>query len=192
MKLKKESGQISGILIILAGVILVVIVVIFIVVRFAAKNPIFTKPAEEEQKAPELEYETTFQDTRFVFISAEDMGNVLYGQSDFFRNDLVTTEKFIKVTIGAQNKGKVNLAQYSWDVGNIVDSDGRNFVPLTNANEHLPKPDLCGALLKPEFAPTPCVKIYEVSKASTNLKITLMAMGQSSKKQGALIDILVK
>ena len=35
----------------------------------------------------------------------------------------------------------------------------------------LPSPNLCGALLKPAFDPTPCTKIYEVSKASTGLKI---------------------
>jgi len=193
MKSKKslQSGQISRVLIILAAVILVVLVVIFIVGRFAAKNPIFTRPAQEEQKVPEPEYETTFQNTRFVFISAEDMGNVLKGRADFFQKDLVTTEKFIRVTVGAQNKGKTNLEQYSWDVGSIVDSDGRNFVPITGAYYFLPQPDLCGALLKPEFEPTPCVKINEVSKASTNLKITLTSKGQNQKKQAALIDILV-
>jgi hypothetical protein len=105
---------------------------------------------------------------------------------------LSTTEKFIKVTVAAQNKGKVNLPQFSWDIGNLVDSDGRNFVPINEkAYYFLPQPSLCGEVLKPEFEPTPCVKLYEVSKASTNLKIMLTASGTTSKKEAALIDIVV-
>jgi len=108
--------------------------------------------------------------------------------------DLVTTEKFIKVTIGAQNKGKSNVLQSSWDIGNIIDSDGRNFIPIINqAYFWLPKIDLCGSILKPEFEPTPCVKIYEVSKASDSLKIEVNATLDlnSSKKQKSFVDLLV-
>ena len=91
--------------------------------------------------------------------------------------------------VRAQNKGKNDLKKFSWDIENIVDSVGRNFPPSSRAYNFLPKPNLCGAILKPEFEPTPCVKIYEVSKVSTNLKLEVTALGQNGKKQMAYIDL---
>ena len=98
------------------------------------------------------------------------------------------------MVVGAQNKSKVNLPQYSWDLGNIVDEEGRNFVPITNqAYFWLPVPDLCGALLKPEFDPIPCTRLYEVSKESTKLKIQVLTLSAtSSKKDQALLDLNVR
>ena len=83
-------------------------------------------------------------------------------------------------------------------MGNIVDSDGRNFTPLQyDADAWLPDPNLCGELLKPEFEPTPCVKIYEVSTVSKGLKIQVTSLRKvgveypSDKKDTALIDLIV-
>ena len=103
--------------------------------------------------------------------------------------DLITTERFIKVTIGAQNKGKENIKKNTWDIENIVDSEGRNYISLDYAaNPWMSDPDLCGELLKPEFSPTPCSKIYEVSKISSGLKIRVV---DTKKKTEALIDLIV-
>ena len=189
--MSKQSGQVSKTLIILAVIILVLILLVFAIIRFVQKRPDLKESLPENQKIEPV-YETTIQDTRFLFISAENLGSTLAGRAEFYQKDLNTTEKFIRVTIGAQNKGKVNLPDYSWDMGNIVDSDGRNFVSISEkAYYFLPQPTSCQSLLKPEFEPTPCVKMYEVSKASTNLKVTVTAINQNSKKQSAFLDLLV-
>ena len=66
-----------------------------------------------------------------------------------------------------------------------------------NVDPWLPDPDLCGALLKPEFEPTPCVRIYEVSTVSKNFKIQVIANKKvgseypSGKEDTALIDLIV-
>jgi hypothetical protein len=64
-------------------------------------------------------------------------------------------------------------------------------------NPWLPKPNLCGELLKPAFDPTPCTKIYEVSKESTGFKIRIEA-GKNNKpissgsNNSFLLDLIVK
>jgi len=192
MNFNKSSGQISKILIISAMIILVVMIVIFGVVKFInTKKKSDSKKSENSttiiKEAPKPIYETTLSDIKFLLKSSEDLGNILnidlsYGE------DLTTTEKFIKVVVGAQNKGKNNIPQYTWDLGNIIDSDGRNFVSINDKAYYLlPKPDLCGALLKPEFNPVPCVKYYEVSKKSKGLKVMVMVV--EPKKQESLIDL---
>ena len=96
--------------------------------------------------------------------------------------------------------GLENIAERSWDIENIVDSQGREFVPLDyNANPWLPDPNLCGTLLKPAFDPTPCIKIYEVSKVSAGLKIRVIT-GKGNDQNNfssknfdkGLIDLIVK
>ena len=97
--------------------------------------------------------------------------------------------------------GLANTEANSWTLENIVDSEGRNFVPLQGYNvaPWLPNPDTCGALLKPAFNPTPCTKIYEVSKGSTGLKIRIVT-GKGNKADALssgkvdtfLIDLIVK
>ncbi|MBI2050143.1 MAG: hypothetical protein HYT35_01660 [Candidatus Staskawiczbacteria bacterium] len=171
-----QSGQVSRLLLVLAIIIFVAAVIVFIVVRATSTPP---KPPIEESNVPKVTYEATLGDIKFTFQEARDMGKILSGfQSRFpdWQNNLITTEKFITVTIGAQNKGKENIPERVWDIGNIVDSEGRNYVPLDQtADAWLPDPDLCSALLKPEFAATPCIKIYEVSRISTGLKIIVSA-----------------
>jgi len=194
----KETGQASRLLLVLAIIILVAIVITYLVMRAAEKPP---KPVTNEPTVSQPAYEQSLGDIKFIFMQARDMGNVLKGtesRNSSWQKDLTTTEKFIKVTIGAQNKGLVNIKEQVWNVGDIVDSDGRNFVPLQyNIDSWLPDPNLCGALLKPEFEPAPCVKIYEVSRISKGLKIQVISLKKvgneypSDKKDTALIDLII-
>lgn len=190
-KFNNESGQISKVVIILALILLVLAAIIYGAINFFSTNRSQALKPENQSETnvepPKPVYEATIGDTRFLLESSENLGNVLKSNLSY-EKDLTTTEKFIKVVIGVQNKGKNNIAQYSWEVGNIVDSSGRNFVSINDKiYSLLPKPDLCGALLKPEFDPVPCVKYYEVSKVSTGLKILLKVT--QPKKQETLIDL---
>ena len=138
-----------------------------------------SRPIQTSEPTPEQPvYETKLGDIRFVFQSSIDKGNVLsaskvtntqYAYSTL--KDLVTTEKFIQVTVGAQNKGFVNIESGAWDLGRIITADGRTFEPLEGytINPWLPTSSSCKALLKPNFDPVPCTKIYEVSKDSAGL-----------------------
>ena len=189
-----ESGQISKVLLIGAVIVLVVIVIIYSAIKFtttkkqSSKSETTTETAEPPEP-PKPIYEVTLGDIRFLLESSGDLGNTLKSKTSY-EKDFTTTEKFIRVVIGAQNKSKNNIAQYSWDVGNIVDSEGRNFVSINNrVYSYLPRPDLCGALLKPEFEPIPCVKYYEVSKISNNFKIVVKTT--QPKKQESLIDLYI-
>lgn len=198
MKFKKEAGQVSRLLLVLAVIVFVAIIITYLVMRAAERPP---KPAENEPVVEMPVYEQTLGDIKFIFQQARDMGGVLYGsqsRNPSWQKDKTTTERFIKVTVGGQNKGPVNIKEGVWDLGNIVDSEGRNFTPLGHdVNPWLPDPNLCEELLKPEFEPTPCVKIYEVSKISKGLKIQVLANKKvgneypSGDKESALIDLIV-
>lgn len=200
-KINFSSGQVSRLLLILAIIILVAVVIVFVVMKVATPPP---APVTEEPTGPKVVYEASIGEIKFTFLEARDMGKILFGLKSRFpdwQKDMSTTEKFIMVKIGAQNKGKTNVPERVWDIGNIVDSEGRNFVPLDRtADSWLPDPNLCSELLKPEFAPTPCVKMYEVSRVSTGLKInvsssTKKADGEystdSKDKETTLIDLIV-
>ena len=197
--IKKSSGAVSSILLILAVLLIILIVIVFAVIKI---NTVNTKKNEnvedtqtvEEIPEPEPVYDTTVGDVRFVLQSAIDLGDVLQSNIQNYKQTLTTTEKFILVTVGAQNKSKNSIIQYQWDVGNIIDSDGRNFVSINNqAYSFLPQKNLCGTLIKPEFEPVPCVRLYEVSKKSIDLKVQVTSTNQvSSKKEEGFLDLLVK
>ena len=197
----KQSGQVSRLLLVLAIIIFVAAVIVFVVLK-ATSAP--AKPIVVEQTGPKVVYEATLGNIKFTFQEARDMGKTLVGTKSRFpdwQKNLITTEKYIMVTVGAQNKGKENIPERVWDIGDIVDSEGRKYVPLENiADAWRPDPNLCSTLLKPEFAPTPCVKIYEVSRISAGLKINVSAfkkesaMGYSSdekNKETTLIHLIV-
>ena len=167
----------------------------------------FVMALNAETTVPLPVYEQQLGNIRFVFVSARDLGNTLkaseavstsYGS----QKDLTTKEKFIEVTIGAQNKGTVNTEQGAWDIGNVIDLDGRNFVPLDGyvVNPWLPAQNSCGVLLKPAFDPAPCAKIYEVAKGSGGFKIEIMTgINNNSandfaagRRQKYLLDLIVK
>lgn len=206
MKTNKESGQASKLLLVLAVTVLVAVIITFLIMKMAEKPPKPQTPAT--QTVPLPVYEQILGNIRFIFESSIDKGKVLKASditnsqyASYSLKDLTTGEKFIRVTIGAQNKGMENIEQNAWNIENIVDSKGRNFVPLEGytVNPWLPNPDLCGALLKPAFNPTPCTKIYEVSKESSGLKIRVETGKDnkannlsSGKKDEFLIDLIVK
>lgn len=194
MKINKHGGQASRLLLVLAIVIFVAIIITYLVIKMTERPP----SPEPNPEIPLPAYEKTLGDIRFVFESALDKGQILKAsdiknsQYASQKNDLVisnTGAEFIQVTIGAQNVGTENTKPNIWDIENVVDSKGRNFIPLEMivANPWLPNSNPCGALLKPAFAPTPCTKIYEVSKESTGLKIRV-----KSDKDSSLVDLIVK
>ena len=206
-KFNKLSGQVSRLLLVLAVVIFVAAVITFLIMKVAEKPPApAPKPVTD---IPLPIYEQKLGNIRFVFESSINRGNILkvseirnsqYAYSSS-QKDLTTGERFIQVTVGAQNKGTVNTEQNAWRLENIVDSQGRNFVPLDgyNVSPWLPYPDLCGTLLKPAFDPTPCTRIYEVSKESTGLKIRVQTGKDntagnlsSGKVDQFLLDLIVK
>lgn len=182
----KSSGQASRTLLIIAIIVLVAVVITYSAMRYAEKKPAAPSPGPT---VPQPVYEATLGDIRFVFQEARDFGSTLKGsqsKNPQWQQDLKTTERFVKVTVGAQNKGKENTKHGGWDIENIVDSEGRNYVPASGVDSWLPEKNTCGELLKPEFAPTSCTKIYEVSKVSTGLKIRVKA-GSAA----ALLDLIV-
>lgn len=201
MNFNKSSGQASRLLLVLAVVILVAAVITYLIIRMAEKPP--NANVNNEPVAPQPVYEATLGDIRFIFESAIDMGSVLRGSQSnnpAYQKDMATTEKYIKVTIGAQNKGKSNTQEQAWNIENIVDSEGRNFVPMPDyaISPWISELSSCGALLKPEFNPISCVKIYEVSKVSTGLKIRVISGKNNSSsttsndRLEAMIDLIVK
>jgi len=205
-KFNKESGQVSRLILVLAIIVLVAVVIVFLVMRMAEKPP--APPPEKVEQAPQPVYEVTLGNIKFVFQSAPDKGNrltpaqIINSRYATYRDEnLVTTGKFIQVTIGAQNKGTKNIEQNAWEIENIIDSEGREFEPMEGytVQPWLPESNPCGALLKPAFDPTPCTKIYEVAKVSTGLKVRVRTgIGNlpnnlsSNKVEEALIDLIVK
>lgn len=204
--LKKNTGKISSAILILAALLVIVIIIVFVVLKVSSVKNTPNTPATNNStttpvQPPKPVYDATIGDIKFIFESAQDLGSVLESKSGYQQN-LTTTEKYIKVIIGAQNKGKTNLQQGAWDIGSIVDSDGRNFVSINEqAYSFLPNPNTCGALLKPEFEPTPCVKLYEVSRESLALgadgqpkplkiEINFIVPG-TTKRQEAFLDLVI-
>ena len=131
MKINKESGQASRLLLVLAIVVLVAVVITFLIIKMAEKPIAPVKPTTPTFSLPV--YEQTLGNIRFIFESSINRGNILRaseiinGQKN---KNLTTGEKFIQVTIGAKNMGTENTGQNTWDIENIVDSQGSNFITL--------------------------------------------------------------
>lgn len=206
----KQSGQASRMLLVLAIVVLVAVLITFLFMKMVEKPKQPDGPAVSQPVDLPV-YEKTLGDIRFIFVSAIDRGNFLKAADAVDVNYVSSNSKglqisnpgakFVQVTIGAQNVGKVNTEQNAWSIGNIIDSEGRNFIPLEgySVQPWLPKQNLCGGVLKPAFDPSPCTKIYEVSKESTGFKIEVItgknnsANNLSSKKTEVfLLDLIVK
>jgi hypothetical protein len=209
MKFNKSSGQASRLLLVLAIVVLVAVILVFLIMKMTEKPP---APAPKQVSTIQLPvYEKQLGNINFIFQSALDKQTVLkvsdiknrqYASSN--QKDLPVDNlgaKYIEVTVGAQNMGTANTEQNSWNIENIVDSQGRNFVPMTDQSvgPWLPVPDLCGAVLHPAFDPSPCTKIYEVSNQSAGLKIRVETgvnntseNFSSGKINSFLIDLIVK
>lgn len=206
-EINKSSGQASRLLLLLAVIVLVAVLITYLVLKMAQKPQAPTAPTAPQVELPV--YEKQLGNIRFIFKSAIDRGEVLKASevinkqySSSYQKSLESSGgKFIQVTIGAQNKGTLNTEQRAWDIENIVDSKNREFVPLQDYSiaPWMPEENFCGALLKPEFDPMNCTKIYEVSKESTGLKIRV-ATGKdnsannfsSDKIDSFLLDLIVK
>jgi hypothetical protein len=203
MKINKESGQASRLLLVLAIVVFIAGIIVFLVMKMATPAP---KPQAQVNNTPVASvtgpfYTKQLNNINFIFESATDKGNIL-STSEIISNtngqqmqniDADPGGKFLEVTVGAQNEGKLNTSQGAWDMGNVVDSEGRNFIPLDQnvVGPWLPS-QMCGALLKPAFDPVPCVKLYEVSNESTGLKITVKNMENAKKPITFLLDLKVQ
>lgn len=202
----KSKGQVSRLLLVLAIIILVAVVITYLILKMAEKPQKPEAPMTTEVPMPV--YEKQLGDIRFIFKSAIDRGVVLKTSQivnktySSYKKDFDSSGgKFIQVTIGAQNKGTQNTAQRAWDIENIVDSENREFVSLADnyIKAWLPEENFCGALLKPQFEPVSCTKMYEVSKESTGLKIRVITGKDnapnnlsSDKTDSFLIDLIVK
>lgn len=221
MNINKESGQASRLLLILAIVVLIAGIIVYLVVKMAtpvAKTPVVSLPAPISN-TPSLVFQKQINDIQFIFQTATNKGNVLTTSEIINSAPVVQIEenqngpiqninatsggKFIQVTVGAQNEGLANIDAGSWDIGNVVDSQGRNFVPLDPSVDApwISASNSCGALLLPAFDPVPCTKIYEISNKSTGLKITIENLEKSTKNAAqiktkvastSLIDIKVQ
>ncbi len=208
MKLNKSLGQASKLLLVLAIVVLVAVIITFLILKMTEKPPAPVVP-----KAPVVElpvYDKSLGNIEFVYISAIDKGDTLYaadavnGQYGSLKDFVIDNPgaKFIQVTIGAKNIGTMDTVQNAWNIENIVDSKGRNFIPVQqySVGSWLPTHSLCASILKPAFDPTPCTKIYEVSKESTGLKIRVetgknnstVQSSASGKNDTFLLDLIVK
>lgn len=201
--LKNEQGQVARLLLILAVVIFLAIIITYVIIAVSEKpqQPVTQTP---QQNLPV--YEKQLGNIRFVFEEARDKGSTLTAADQLSPNfgvnkELTTTERFVIITVGAQNMGKENIDQNAWDLGNIIDSEGREFVPLDNyiVQGWLPQDNGCGKLLKPAFDPVPCMKIYEVSKKSQGMKIEVLTGEENSpanfsanKKMSDKLDLILK
>ena len=137
MKINLQQGQASRLLLVLAIVVLVAVVITYLIIRWAQKPPAPNPSPTSE--IPQPVYEQTLGNIRFVFESALDRGGILRAseiknpQYSYEKKDFLVSNpgaKFIQVTIGAKNMGTENTVQNAWGIENIVDSKGRNFVPL--------------------------------------------------------------
>ena len=195
--ISKSSGQIAKILLALTVVVLIAILIAYIVIKRAEKQP---EPTPEEPTEPLPVYDLTLGDVRFLFLEATDKGDTLYGKDSSqpdWQKDLHSTERFVELIVGAQNVGKENTPQKIWDIGELMDSEGRKFTPAgQEVTNWLPtyEANLCGSILRPSFEPSPCKKIYEVAKVSTGLKVKVFIYDKAySEKvaQEGLLDIVL-
>jgi hypothetical protein len=203
MKFNSQAGSVVKIMLALVIACFVAILIAFIVIK-SADRPVKPPVVDPDiVKVPEAVYEATVNDIKITFQEAINFGSVLLGinsNSPKSQKDLLTTEKFIKITIGGQNKGKIDTPRNVWNLGNIIDSEGRNFIPNSHdANPWISKENGCGDILKPEFTPTACSRIYEVSKASSGLKVEVLVSKKdddgveynSNEKDMILLDLIV-
>jgi len=202
----KQNGQASRLLLVLAVVVLVAVVITFLIIKWAEKPP--APVVIEEPTAPEPVYKQTLGNIKLEYQSAIDRGNILSASqvvnsrfANYAQKSLTTGEKFIQVTIGAQNVGTENIPQGAWGMGNLIDAEGRNFVAV---DDYLVAPwisdsSVCGAMLKPAFDPTSCTKIYEVAKTSSGFRLVVLSGKgnmpsnlSSGKVDSFLMDLIIK
>lgn len=187
----KSSGKSALFLILGAVIIIIVALVVVAYLRTSSRDSENSEPVEiVKGEMPELVHEVVIGDIKFTLVEAKDIGNILRCQERTVlptrcrpQDDLVTTDKFIKVTITAQNIGKDDIRRGNWSVEELVDSDGRKFYSA-RAGRWIPEESECAALLKPSFTPTSCTEIYDVAKHSIGLKLRVFAYANPEKRTG--------
>jgi hypothetical protein len=191
MNNKKLSGQIPPIILILIGGVIVTIIIIIAIFIITQKPKPAPVPEELEKKGPVLEM--NLGDIKIKLVRVEDVGNILLssaGRNPSSARDATTAEKFIKVTVSAENIGKSETNSGEWDIGEVIDGEGRKFPYYEKFNNWLPSQNGCRSSLKPGFTPVLCTKIYEVAKISKDLRIKLIS-GKNSLPgiKDAFIDL---
>ena len=195
--INKSSGQVARTLLVLAIIVLIAIIIAYIVIRKGEKP---LPPPPTNGGTPQPVYEEVIGNIKFIFQDAINKGKVFSGSQSRYpewQKDLNTKEKFFEVVVGAQNIGKENIVANMWDIGDIIDNEGRRFVPLgEEVRNWLAEENPCGTLLKPGFSPTPCKKIYEVAEISEQLplKIEVMVFDtpySKDKKEVKTVDLFV-
>ncbi len=186
--INKEKG--AGVLLVF-GVIFVVIIVGILIVNVMVSPPEDDNGEKEEEDVFEAQYEVMAGNMKFIFKEAIDMGSVLRTGNPR-SEDLVTTERFIKVTIGAVNEGTNSIAGRDWEVEKIIDEEGRIFEPLRefNVREWLPEDNGCHTIVHPGFSPKRCTQIYEVANISERLKAKVVSSERGDDGED-FIDLFV-
>jgi hypothetical protein len=183
-------GQVPTKILVGVGVIIFLIIIVFVISKLSKKPP----PPPPVEKKEEPVYETTVGNVKFKLIEAKDRGNKLLASEsknpEYIREDLITTDRFVEVTISVENIGKDNIPSNIWDMNELVDKEGRKFYSEPQFNQWVLKESKCGEMLKPAFTPTPCTKIYEVANVATGLKVKVSARAFGDQKGGeSFIDI---
>jgi len=186
----KTKGAIpSFVIFIIIGIVAIILIVVIISFVKKASAP----PSEEGPKSEEPTNEAVIGDIKFNLKEASDLGNILRGsesKNNQVQKDIVSTERFVKVTITAENVGKESVNFGTWDLKDLFDKEERRFVFSEQTNPWIPEDSRCGDTLKPGFTPTPCTKIYEVANISTGLKVKVSA--QSTKPSALPEEAFIK
>ena len=194
-EIKKSRGALSTIILVLIIIVVIALIIAFFVARRNQK-PAVTKPVSTEPPPPV--YNVKINNINFTLLEDTNLGNILYGKESSkpkYQKDLETTERFIQVTIGAQNSGTVNTKKTIWGVGNIIDDHGRNYIPkaFDKVENWLPAGNThnCSSILEPIFTPTSCIRIYDVANGAENLKIQVYVLkGVDTKERTTeLLDL---
>jgi len=187
MKKRKINslGQVPTSLLIGVIVIILLVIIVFVVLKVVRKPP---PPAPPTEKEEEPIYEVAIGDVKFKLIGAKDRGNALRvsesRQPEYLREDLITTDRFIEVTISAENVGKDNIPHNVWEIEELSDKEGRKFYSSPQFDSWIPQESKCGDLLKPGFTPTLCTEIYEVANVASGLKVKVSVKQLSPQQRG--------
>ena len=183
-KFFNQLGAIPKQMLMLVGIVAGVAVIGIVLISVFSKPP----PPPPEPEEPPLVFEVELGDVKFNIEEVVDMGNLLLGEERTVgqkRGDLSTTERFILVTVGAENIGTENIRSGDWLVEGLVDSVGRKFYYTRQADPWLPLESSCNSILKPGFSPTYCSKIYEVANVATGLQVKV----NYKNRESAFLDL---
>lgn len=185
-KFSEKIGELSKEQMILLGIAGVVLIAVFILLSGVLKQQ---PPSGPPPSGPV--YEVELEDKiRFKLQEVKDRGDILRLTEAInpkaAKKDATTSGRFIEVTVSVYNIGKDNIKAGTWGLKDLYDSNGAKFYSSTFYNLWVSGESQCGVLLKPQFPPILCSKIYEVSKVSTGLKVGLYFKDTSKQ---AFIDL---